>query len=322
MTNMKKLLNFSRISAAFMLFILIGCGNGAKPTDETPTRGDIKIQVDESFKLLIDTEVYTFESLYKYAHSTPVYKAEGDIINDFLNDSTRNIVVSRQLTDEETKYLTSKQIIARTTKIAYDGVALIVNRKNQDTTLRFDQLQDILSGKIKAWSQINPKSKSGDIIVVFDNNKSGNFRLIKEKFMQNTTVPAYCFAVKNNTEVLAYVKDKENAIGVIGVNWISDRDDTISHRFMTDIKVMGIGASGAASGSEYYKPFQGYIAEGSYPLKREVYYISRESFPGLGRGFASFTAGDHGQRIILKSVLVPATMPVRLIQVRKNFKGM
>jgi phosphate transport system substrate-binding protein len=46
--------------------------------------------------------------------------------------------------------------------------------------------------------------------------------------------------------------------------------------------------------------------------------ICREPYSGLGTGFVSFVAGDQGQRIILKSGLVPATMPVRLIQVKKD----
>jgi phosphate transport system substrate-binding protein len=44
----------------------------------------------------------------------------------------------------------------------------------------------------------------------------------------------------------------------------------------------------------------------------------RESFSGLGSGFVSFVAGEKGQRIILKSGLVPATMPIRIIQTKKE----
>jgi phosphate transport system substrate-binding protein len=45
---------------------------------------------------------------------------------------------------------------------------------------------------------------------------------------------------------------------------------------------------------------------------------SRESFTGLGSGFVSFVSGEKGQRIILKSGLVPATMPIRIIQVKNE----
>jgi len=45
--------------------------------------------------------------------------------------------------------------------------------------------------------------------------------------------------------------------------------------------------------------------------------INREYFSGLGTGFAQFIAGEKGQRIFLKSGLVPAQMPIRLVEVKK-----
>jgi phosphate transport system substrate-binding protein len=39
----------------------------------------------------------------------------------------------------------------------------------------------------------------------------------------------------------------------------------------------------------------------------------------LGTGFSSFVASDKGQRIILKSGLLPAVMPVRFIEVSNEF---
>ena len=304
----------------FIAIILGGCGNNAVKNDETPTHGNIKIAADESFKLLVDSQNYTFHALYKYAIINPVYKAESDVISDFMKDSVRTIIVSRKLTDNEEKSLISQRFIPRTTKIAYDGVAFILNKANLDSNLRYDQIQGIFQGRITKWNQIDPKSTLGDIIVVFDQNGSGNFRYVKEKFIQSSPVSKNCFAVKSNPEVLEYVKDKKNAIGVIGVNWISDKDDPVSNKFLQGITVAGIGIKGDTEGSnEFRKPYQGYIADGSYPLTREVFVISRESFKGLGSGFASFMAGDVGQRMILKSGLVPATMPVRLVQVKKSF---
>ncbi len=51
-----------------------------------------------------------------------------------------------------------------------------------------------------------------------------------------------------------------------------------------------------------------------YPLYREVYIISKEAYTGLGTGFTAFVASERGQRIVLKLGLVPATMPVRLVE--------
>jgi phosphate transport system substrate-binding protein len=62
------------------------------------------------------------------------------------------------------------------------------------------------------------------------------------------------------------------------------------------------------------KPYQAYIALKQYPLWRTVQITLREPRVGLGTGFASFVASDKGQRIVLKSGLVPATAPVRIIE--------
>jgi phosphate transport system substrate-binding protein len=51
-----------------------------------------------------------------------------------------------------------------------------------------------------------------------------------------------------------------------------------------------------------------------YPLIRNVYIVNREGRNGLGTGFASFIAGDQGQRLLKLMGMLPATMPVRLIQ--------
>ncbi len=57
------------------------------------------------------------------------------------------------------------------------------------------------------------------------------------------------------------------------------------------------------------------MAQGKYPLIRDVVMIGREARSGLASGFMAFVASDKGQRIVLKSGLVPATMPIRIIEV-------
>jgi phosphate transport system substrate-binding protein len=301
------------------LLLLTACDQGGvNKIDETPTRGDIKISVDESYQPLLETEISTFESLYTYAKIRAVYLPENDLFTDFFNDSVRGIITSRKLTKQEEDGLLSHQIIARTTKIAYDALAFITNNENADSLLRYDQIRDIFGGKITRWDQINKKSKVGNIEVVFDNVKSANVRFIREKFNMGTEFPDYCKAVNSNEDVINYVEKTKGAIGIISVNWISDKDDTLSLNFLKRIQVVAVGSELDTTGdSNFLRPYQGYIAEGSYPFTREVYYIGRESFSGLGTGFVQWVAADQGQRIILKSGLVPATMPIRLIQIKK-----
>lgn len=300
-------------------FGLVSCNqNPSKTNDETPTRGNIKITVDDAYRLLIDTEIFTFESLYHYAHIKPQYKSELDVIDDFMNDSVQNIVCSKELTQNQIDFLKSKQIIVRTTQIAYDAIAFISNKANKDTLLTYNQIKDMLSGKISMWKQIQKKSPLNNIKIVFDNEKSSNVRFVMEKYNLPLKFPDYCAAVNNNEEVVKYVENHPNAIGVISVNWISDKQDSISHSFLSKIKVMAISNELEPDGGDYYQPYQGFVADKSYPFIRKVFYISRETFTGLGSGFASFISGDVGQRIILKSGMVPATMPIRLVQLKNK----
>jgi len=300
---------------AFML-IMASCTGGSKTRlNDTPTRGNIKITADESFEPLIDAEVYTFVHLYESATIKPQYKPEYDVINDFMNDSVKVIVTSKKLSDYQIQYLRDTQIIARTTTFAYDALALVTNKENKDTLLKYSTVRDIFMGNISSWKEINPKSKLRNIRVILDNNKSGNIRYFKELFEIKDSLKGNFFAVNNNAEVLNFVSRNPDALGIVSVNWISDKDDSLSMSFIKKINVVAVSQQFVNDGS-YYRPYQGFIYDKSYPFVREIYLINRETFAGLGSGFLNWACAEQGQRIVLKSGLVPATMPIRLVQIR------
>lgn len=312
----KNLLSYSLYPLFGLLLILFSCNSmGKKATNETPTRGNIRIVADESFKPLIETEVFTFTHLYTGASIKPVFKPEYDVINDFMNDSVKVIVTSKKLSDYQIQSLRDTQIIARTTTFAYDALALITNPENKDSLLKYDSIRDIFLGKIKKWKEINENSKLGDISVIFDNNKSGNIRYFKELFNIKDSLSKNFFAVNTNEEVINYVSRNPNALGIISVNWISDKDDSLTMSFIKKINVVAVSQQFINDGS-YYRPHQGFIYDKSYPFVREIYLISRETFSGLGSGFINWACAEQGQRIVLKSGLVPATMPIRLVQMK------
>lgn len=313
---MKTLFRYGYVLLAITLFAsCIGQSN----VKESPTAGNIKIGVDESYQPMIEAQIDLFEAIYHYAVINAEYGPEADIISRILEDSVRCVITNRQFTEKEIAFLRAKSIIPKTTKIAYDGLAFIVNKANTDSTLTYAQVGEIFSGKIQTWKQLDPGNTMDSLEVIFDNNASGNPRYIREKYKITGKFPSYCFAVNSNEDVIKYVESNPNAVGVISVNWISDKDDTVAMNFRKSIKVVGIGHDYDTEGEgPFVKPYQAYLAEGTYPFTREVYVINCETFTGLGSGFAAFIAGEKGQRVILKSGLVPATMPIRLVQVKNN----
>jgi phosphate transport system substrate-binding protein len=305
------------IVVTIVLLLGIQCSNPKKNViDETPTRGSIRIIADASFQPIVDAEIYTFTSLYKYAHITQTYMHESDLISAFLKDSVKVVVTAWEPTPQQKELLLSTQTIVRTTAIAYDAIALVLNKENKDSLFTWQNVNDIFTGKISDWKEMNPTSKLGKIVAVFDNEKSTNIRYFKEEFNLTTQLPSNFYSVNSNEEVINYVTKNKSAIGMVSVNWICDRDDSVSRSFSDKVKIAAVSQRILSPGS-YFLPVQGSIYDKSYPFTRKINMVSRETFKGLGSGFVRWVSAEQGQRIILKSGLVPATMPIRIIQVKK-----
>jgi phosphate transport system substrate-binding protein len=278
---------------------------------DTPTSGDITIVVDETLRPLIETEIETFNGIYKHANVKAVYLSETDAINALMkDDSMRLAIVTRHLTNEEKTYF-KETIKVRPIEVdvAVSGIALIVNPANVDSLISIDQLRKLITGEITRWEQIGGNSKAG-IEIVFDNPGSGVVRHLKDSIAKVGKLPANCFAVKNNEAVVDYVSKNKNALGLIGVEWISDSDDSTTNTFLSRVKVVGVSGD-----SIHFQPYQAYMALKHYPLTRTITTINREGRTGLGTGFVAFFASERGQRIVLKAGLVPKTMPLRIVQV-------
>jgi phosphate transport system substrate-binding protein len=303
----------------FGLFCLSGisfitaCNTKQPKYTDTPVSGILNISVDESFAPMIKSQAETFTGIYKAATINTVYKPEFDVFNDLVNDSVRFIITSRTMTEEVRKYFESKKLFPAVSKIAVDAVALIVHKDNPDTSLTYEQVSGMFQGKIISWKEINPDSKADSLVIVFDNERSSNARYIQEKFLEGNPLSRNCYAVNSNQAVIDYVEKNPSSMGIIALNYISDRDNPQSNEFLSRISVCAIALPDTSEDKEFYKPYQAYLALKKYPLSREVYSITTEGRAGLGTGFASFLAGDQGQRIIKLEGLLPATMPIRII---------
>ncbi len=307
----------------FILFILLSaivsaCSESTdKKEKDSPVAGDILILCDESYQPLIQAQVETFHALYQYANIRVRYLPEAELFREFAtNDSVRIAVTARSLNQQEEEHFVGMKIIPRETKIAIDAIAFVLNKANPDTLLTYEQLSGILRGDIKTWKSINSKSSIDSIQVVFDRNGSSTARFLKEHFVQGDNLPGNWYAIESNAEMINFVSTSTKSIGVVAVNWISDKDDPEVNEFLTKVNVAEISSPDTGqTAKEYFKPYQAYIALKKYPLTRDAMIISREGRNGLGTGFASFVAGDQGQRLVRLMGMLPATMPVRIVKI-------
>lgn len=301
--------HFNRYSFFLLLLMLsfTSCNKlqKANENEETILKGATTILVDESLKPIIEDQVAVFESKYDAKISLDS-KSEKEALLAFLKDTSSIIVLSRPLDSNEIKIFEKRKVIPKVTKFATDAIALISNKKSKDTLVDLKEVVSFLKG------DSNTAIKG----LVFDNPNSSSVRYMNQLAGIVETPSNGIFSFKTNDEVIQFVSENEGMIGVVGVNWLM-QPTPIMEKKVSEVSVLSVKAIG---GTTYYAPTQNNLAEGTYPLARDLYLINCQGFSGLGMGFASFLAGDIGQRIVLKSGLLPIQMPGRNIRIRKEIE--
>lgn len=294
------------LTLIFLVFLTVNCTKKEEKKEETILKGTASILVDETLVPIIEDQIEVFESYYD-ATLTIVAKSEQEVVNSLLEQENRIAVLTRDLSVTEKKVFEQKKIIPRTTKIAIDAIAFIANQNNKDTLIA---LQDVVS-----FMQGQSSSKIRGF--VFDNPNSSTVRLLTSISGIKTIRTDQVYSFKTNEEVIKFVAQNEGMIGVVGVNWLSQPMPKMQE-FVDKVNVLSVKS---LTGKDYYLPNQNDLAEGKYPLARDLYIVNCQGNSGLGMGFASFVAGDIGQRIILKSGLLPVTMPGRRLNIRKEINN-
>jgi len=303
---MKQYLSAVLLGAA----LLSSCQNQSSPAETTYVSGEISVVADETFAPILEDQAYVFESLYDRSKINRVYKTENEVLNLFLNDSIRVAVLSRELKPEESKHYENKNIRLRVNRFAIDGLALVTQQSNRDSLVTVAELIAVMKGE-------SSRIKS----LVFDNPNSSTVRYMKELAGIKLLPSKGVYALKSNKDVIRYVSENPGSIGVIGVNWIRQPEEDMEE-IVGKLKIMGVKNLPGKPGSDgYYRPNQNDLAMEVYPLTRNLYIIDGEGRPGLGTGFASFVAGETGQRIVLKSGLLPDSIPSRQVIIKPKINN-
>lgn len=292
--KMKKYAHY--IVLALGLGTLTACNNGSssttqKASSETQTSGTIAIAVDESYKPVIQQEIKVFDSSYPEANVNANFVPENECLAQLFNGQARMILIPRELTEQEKKACESKNIFTTTMAIAADAIAVIINPKAQDSMMTVDQLRSILTGKFARKYN-----------VVVDNNNGSIARYISDSLTKGEPLSQQLYAAKTSDEVLNYVAENPDALGLIGMSHAFDPTSDVGYgTFRTEVKVVSMRND---SSLKFYQPYQANIALKDYPLIRKLYFISRIDSE-LSSGFSNFLKSESGQMIFNKAMMVP-----------------
>lgn len=302
-----------------VLLLLQQACSPAKKADSTPSAADtVHVYVDETFKPIIEAGYDVFSVMDTIQVLKLHYAAEATVLKALTDGKAVMAIVSRQLEKPETAALEALTFFPKTTPIAIDAIGIVANPSVTDSVLTVQQIQQILSGKITNWKQLNPKNQDAPIRILFDNTNSSIVRCMKDSLLRETPMNTNAFAMDVNTDVIDYVSKNSDVLGFIGVSWLSNRNDPQHLSFHSQIKVMAICNEPDPKTNPSFQPFQAYILDGMYPFTRNIYMINAEPKVGKATRFSNFMAGEKGQRIILKSGILPAVAPTRVVNVREQ----
>ena len=299
---MKRTIFYVFVGLILSVASLSSCGR-KKAVDgrtDTPTSGTIKFASDESVSQFLEEELQVYQYRYPQTHLK---------VNLFFT--------SLGLQKGEDAILRSKGPIPSVFPVGYDGIAFIINKSNLDSCITVTDVKRLLKGEVTKWNQLYPRSNKGNIEVVFDNKASATLHFVVDSILKGKNIKSQnIVAAKNSKAVIDYVKKTPNAIGVIGSNWLNDRSDSTNTTFRNDIRVMAISKTSKAEDYNSWQPYQAYFLDGRYPFVRTIYAIVADPHKALPWAFANFIAGPIGQKIILKTGLLPSRAEINIREVK------
>ena len=311
------------VGLTLTLGLLLACGSKPNPAKEEAYRkAAAQFYADESFYPILDEELFYFNSQPGSVLGdsiTAQYTNEQEAVKKLMNQETWLAFTTRDFTEKERKNLQDRRFLPRAIPIAYDGLAIIVNNANPDTCITIKDFARVLRGEVSRWGELNPASKLGDIDVVFDNPLSSTVRWCVDSILGGKQFSAKNIgAVQSSAAVVDYVERHTNALGIIGSNWLNDKRDTTNVTFKKNITVMGVSKLDSATKANSWKPYQYYLYNGNYPLRRTIYALLNDTRNGRPSNFAHFIQLPKGQLIILRSGLLPRTANMNVREVIVN----
>lgn len=293
-----------------LVVLICSCKSYKKQMDELPDnkyKGKINVSADESFKPIIDAQVQVYESNFPGTKIRVQYKPEAECLKDLGVDSIRMIIITRGYSEDEKKFVVdSMQMAPESMVVAKDAVTVIMNPSAPHNNFTMKDIREILTGRF-----------SKKLIPVFDGVKAtSTVRFIIDSILRGDTLTPEAMAARSSDGVIDYVSKNPDVVGFIGVSWIGNPEDTAQLGYLKKVKIMPIES--AKIPGLYVMPTQAGIFFYRYPMVRDLVYILKEKYNGLGHGFADFMSGETGQLIFRRAYLVPAQKNFGIRPVKLN----
>ncbi|MCW3081787.1 MAG: hypothetical protein JWR87_3217 [Segetibacter sp.] len=293
----KTIINMKHWRFLFVALLLAACNSQPEndSREQNKNNSTLRISVDESFQPVIEEEVKVFRSAYPDTKVVIEYKPEAECLRDLEKDSTKIVIISRELNREETKFYKAKVgFKPEFGQLAKDAVAVVVNAQSADSSFTMNELKDLLGGKG------NTKLK----VAIDGNTATSTVRYLKDSLLAGAAFGKNITGAKNSEDLIDYISTTPSAIGFVGISWITNPQSKQQEEAIGKLKMALIECKNCEEGT-FARPSQQTITFNQYPLVRGLYYVLKENYPGLGSRFVDFLSTERGQLIFRRALLVP-----------------
>jgi phosphate transport system substrate-binding protein len=323
------------VAFAALATLVSGC---SRPAFESPTRGALVVAAAESHAPLAAREAALFTSLYSGAGVRVQKTTTREAYVALLEDSVRLVVADRPPNAEEQQAIDKLRLEVQQVRIAEDGLGIVVNAANGIESLSIEQISALLGGRVTDWRQVPGADLSGAVNVVTTGRNSGAWELLSGTFFASHGPICPGIVAASQRDVLARIAADPRALGVVSVAaWKQPADPVVpgtaaaaagapnttatagwapgvrTSNLSDKVRALAIASVDSLGQPVRHALHQANIHLGVYPLHYPVYVVFNTK-SRLAAGFSAFIASAPGQKLILDSGLVPATMPVRIVQ--------
>ena len=290
-------MNYKYLLTLLVFFTIVtSCKKSGRIPDD-PQQGTITFAADESFRSVSEALSERYMALNPKTKINLVIKKEDLAFMDLLENKVRVIVMSRELNDKEKAAYKSKiDMDMLPAKFAADAVVFVVPKNSTRTSISIDELKAELSSDQKK--------------IIFDGTNSSNLNFVAQKL--NTIPNQLKFSIINGNKNLINEMNKfPDKIGVVSLNSISRPYDKESQELKNSIKILPV-----VEKDQSFEPTIGNIKGMKYPFTRVLYFLTNESYYGLGNGLIRFSCQQLGQIVVEKEGLQPYYIFNREVQMR------
>ena len=202
-----------------------------------------------------------------------------------LIDGTTDIGThSRSIKSSEYAKAVAVNVFPFTFHVANDALAVVVHPSNGIADLTLDQLKAIFAGQITNWSELGGRNTR--IVAAGRDSASGTFETWQNLVMRGADPASSVLALASNADVASEVVNNVNAIGYVGIAYISPQ-----------LKQITVGGKVASLET---------AVNYTYPIARPL-FVSTNGFPGPGPVLDTllFLLSDAGQRLVVEVGYAP-----------------